>query len=123
MITKKDTAVSFLSLITSGRIREAYEKHVAPEFQHHNPFFRGDAKSLMAGMEDNGKRFPIKTLTVHRVLEDGDLVAVHSQVKLRPGKTEFAVVHIMRFQEDRIVELWDLGQPVPENSPNEFGMF
>ena len=28
-----------------------------------------------------------------------------------------------RFQGDRIVELWDLGQPVPEKSPNENGMF
>jgi hypothetical protein len=32
-------------------------------------------------------------------------------------------VHIFRFQNDLIAELWDIGQAVPENSPNQFGMF
>lgn len=34
-----------------------------------------------------------------------------------------AVVHIFRFDDDRIVELWDIGQAVPEASVNENGMF
>ena len=57
------------------------------------------------------------------MLEDGDLVAVHSRVRQKPGDLGAAVVHIFRFQGDRIVELWDMGQSVPENSPNENGMF
>ena len=35
----------------------------------------------------------------------------------------FAVVHIFRFDGDRIVELWDLAQEVPDHSPNANGMF
>jgi len=31
-------------------------------------------------------------------------------------------VHIFRFEGERIAELWDLGQPVPDGSPNEDGM-
>jgi hypothetical protein len=27
------------------------------------------------------------------------------------------------FEEGRIVELWDVGQPTPEQSPNQYGMF
>lgn len=34
-----------------------------------------------------------------------------------------AVVHIFSFHEGKIVEMWDVGQPVPEDSPNENGMF
>jgi len=33
------------------------------------------------------------------------------------------VVHILRFEGDRIVELWDIGQEIPQDSPNEHGMF
>lgn len=33
------------------------------------------------------------------------------------------VVHIFRFDRNHIVEMWDLGQQVPENMPNENGMF
>jgi predicted SnoaL-like aldol condensation-catalyzing enzyme len=34
-----------------------------------------------------------------------------------------AAVHIFRFKKGHIVELWDLGQPVPEKSLNQYGMF
>jgi predicted SnoaL-like aldol condensation-catalyzing enzyme len=34
-----------------------------------------------------------------------------------------AVVHIFRFEGGLIVELWDVGQDVPEQSVSENGMF
>ena len=36
---------------------------------------------------------------------------------LKPGDRGIALVHIFRFEAGRIAELWDIGQPVPENSP------
>jgi len=32
-------------------------------------------------------------------------------------------VHIFRFEHNKIVELWDIGQPQPEQMANAFGMF
>jgi len=119
----KDAAVSFLRLSSSGNVRDAYERYVAPGFRHHNPHFPGDARSLAAGMADNAAKFPKKTLQIQRVIEEGDLVAVHSRVQLSPEMPEMALVHIFRFDGDRVVELWDVGQPAPADSPNEFGMF
>ena len=121
--TQKEAAVDFLHLVASGNVREAYRKYVGPEFRHHNPYFRSDAKSLMAAMEENAAKNPNKVLEVQRALQDGDLVAVHSHIRQRPGDRGGAAVHIFRFQGDRIVELWDVGQEVPESSPNELGMF
>jgi predicted SnoaL-like aldol condensation-catalyzing enzyme len=121
--TRKECAISFLKLVASGNVRKAYEEHIAADFCHHNPYFKGDAESLMHGMEANATQFPDKILEVQRALEDGDLVAVHSHVKLKPGDRGLALVHIFRFRGNAIVELWDLGQPVPEEMPNELGMF
>jgi len=42
---------------------------------------------------------------------------------LKPDMPEIAAVHIVRFDGDRIVEMWDVGQQVPAESPNENGMF
>jgi predicted SnoaL-like aldol condensation-catalyzing enzyme len=42
---------------------------------------------------------------------------------LNPGDSGVATIHIFRFEGDRIVELWDVGQAVPENSLNDNGMF
>ncbi len=121
--SNKNAAVSFLKLAASGKVHEAYSKFVGAGFRHHNPFFEGSAESLQAGMEANALQNPDKVLEVKRVIADGELVAVHSHVQQKPGERGAAVVHIFRFENGRIVELWDLGQPVPEDSPNQFGMF
>ena len=120
---RKEIASSFLREAASGNVRAAYQKHAAPEFRHHNAYFAGNAESLMRGMEENAAKFPNKSFDVKRGLEDGDFVAVHSHVRMSPEHPGVAVIHIFRFDGGRIAELWDVGQPVPENSPNKNGMF
>ena len=119
----KDAAVEFLTLAASGQVRQAYARHAGAGFRHHNPHFGGDAASLMAAMEANAAQNPDKVLTVHKALQDGDHVAVYSHVRQQPADPGAAVVHIMRFEGQRIVELWDVGQPVAKQSVNEHGMF
>ena len=74
-------------------------------------------------MKANAKQSPDKVMVVKRVIADGDFVVTHSHVKQNPDALGAVVVHIFRFENGKIVELWDLGQPVPENSSNENGMF
>lgn len=119
----KDTAIRFLKMAASGDVREAYARFVSPGFRHHNPFFEGTAEALMAGMEDNARQNPNKILEVKRAIGEGEFVALHSHVRQNPDDRGGAVVHIFRFENGRIVELWDVGQPVPEESPNQYGMF
>lgn len=124
MIDKhKDAAVTFLKLASSGKVHEAYSTFVGKGFRHHNPFFEGSAESLQTGMEENARQNPDKALDVKRVIEEDEFVVVHAHVRHKPDDPGFALVHIFRFENGRIVELWDLGQPVPEKSPNQYGMF
>lgn len=122
-LSNKEKAISFLQQVASGNVREAYSSYVGTEFSHHNPYFRGDAESLMLAMEESATNNPEKKLDVKRVIEEGDLIAVHSHVKQNPNDIGGAVVHIFRFQNDKIVEMWDIGQPIPEDIPNENGVF
>jgi predicted SnoaL-like aldol condensation-catalyzing enzyme len=121
-MSHKDDALSFLRLAAAGRAREALDKHAAPGFRHHNPYF-ADAAALVAGMDDNAQQYPRKVLEVQRAIEEADLVAVHSRVRMQPGEPGIAVVHIFRFEDCRIAEFWDIAQPVPAQSPNAGGMF
>ena len=119
----KEVAIDFLRLVASRKVREGFRRHVAPDFRHHNAYFKGDAESLMRAMEENAAINPDKTLEIQRALQDEDLVAVHSRVRMNPDHLGIAVVHIFRFHGILITEMWDIGQPVPENCPNEYGMF
>lgn len=119
---KKDIAESFLRLASSGQVREAYEMYVHPDFRHHNAYFKGDRESLLRGMEENAKEFPNKAYEALRMLEEGDLVAIHGKVMLSPD-SEWSVIHIFRFEGDRIIELWEASQETVKDSPNENGVF
>jgi predicted SnoaL-like aldol condensation-catalyzing enzyme len=119
----REIATSFLELVASGKVREAYRKYVGLNFHHHNAFFEGDRESLMLAMEDDATKNPNKKLKIRLTLEDKDLVATYSHVQQNPKDLGIAAVHIFRFDDDRIVELWDVGQEIPKNSPNKNGMF
>src|SRR5512138_3149134 len=116
--TNKDIAIRFLKMASSGQAREAYAQFVGPEFRHHNPFFEGSATSLMEAMEENARQNPDKSLEIKHAIAESEFVAVHAHVKHKPGDRGAAVIHIFRFTHGRIVELWDVGQAVPEESPN-----
>jgi predicted SnoaL-like aldol condensation-catalyzing enzyme len=121
--SKKAIAADFLKMAASGRAREAFERYAASGFRHHNAWFPGDGPSLAKAMDENAAQHPEKELTVHRVVEDGDQVAMFSEVHHSKGDAGAAVVHFFRFEGDRIAELWDVGQEVPADSPNRNGVF
>lgn len=122
-MTKKEIAQKFLKLASKGDSRTAFELFVADNFRHHNAFFKGDRNTLMTAMEDNAVKNPDKIFDIQRALEDGDLVAVHSRVQQTKTDSAMAVIHIFRFENEKIAELWDFGQAVPADAVNENGMF
>lgn len=123
-MSQKQSAMTFLRMAASGDVRAAYEKFIAPSFIHHNQYFKGDRESLMVAMEQAHKASPNKSIEVKHVYEDGDTVITHSEVLRRdPNAPPIAVVHIFRFEGEKVAELWDLGQEIIKNSPNENGIF
>lgn len=123
-MSQKESAASFLKMASAGKVREAYEKFIAPEFIHHNQYFKGDRESLMLAMEAAAQKSPNKSIEIKHAYDCGDTVVTHSHItRQNPAEPAIAVVHIFRFKNGRVTELWDLGQPMIEDSPNENGMF
>jgi len=119
----KKAAVEFLQMVVAGDIEKAYEKHADMGGKHHNSFCPAGFEGLKKGMIENDAQFPNKKFTVKHVLGDGDLVSVHSHLVLKPGELELSTNHILRFEGERIVEIWDCAQQIPKDSPNKDGMF
>lgn len=121
-MNKKEIATEFLKMASSGRVKEAYDKYIHPDFFHHNAYFKGDRETLMKGMEENSKQFPDKKYEALRTVEEGDLVTVHGKVILSSDKV-FSVIHIFRFKDDKIIEEWEASQEDIKGSPNKNGIF
>ena len=123
LTSHKDTATAFLRMVSSGEVREAFDSYAAADFRHHNVYFPGDGESLAAAMEENARANPAKRYAPKMTIEEGDRVMVFGSVRHQPGAPEYALVHIFRFEDDRIAELWDIGQEIPTDSPNRNGAF
>ena len=119
---RKAAAEQFLKLACSD-VERAYAELVAPGFRHHNVFFQESAAALKQGMADNLRQFPQKQLDVKRSVEEGDYVVVMSHVRLEPNTPGYSLMHMFRFEGDRIAEVWDVAQEIPADSPNQLGPF
>ena len=120
-MTNKEIAISFLQLAGFGKVVEAFQKFTAPEFVHHNQYFQGTRDALMKAMKEAHQNVPNTAIDIKYSYTDRNTVITHSHVIKED--MEIAVVHIFRFQKDKIVELWDLGQVIEKDVPNELGLF
>lgn len=121
--SNKERAIDFFRLASAGQIDEAFANYIAPDFRHHNAYFAGTAAALAQGMHDGHEMFPHKLFEVQRALEDGDLVAIHAHVRLKPNGSDIVLIHIVRFADHKIIEMWEAGQEVPATTPNKNGIF
>jgi predicted SnoaL-like aldol condensation-catalyzing enzyme len=116
-MTNKEIVAQFLNLVVDGRIDEAYNKFVDMNGRHHNIYFLSDFATLRQAMKDNHVEFPNKRISIKRVIAEGDMVAAHSNVILSADKN-ISVVHWFRLKDNKIIEMWDVGQLIPLDSPN-----
>jgi predicted SnoaL-like aldol condensation-catalyzing enzyme len=79
---------------------------------------RADAQFL-AGFVD---RFPALRFVVRRVVAEGDLVVTHGVLTLDAEDRGSAVADVMRFEDGRVVEHWDVVQALPDDPANANGM-
>ena len=104
-------------------VRQAFEDWVHPDYIQHKPSLPDGREPVIEFLESLLERFPERIFTIHRIIASEDLVAVHYHSQASKVDRGFAVVDIFRVEGCRIVEHWDVVQPVPEESANENTMF
>ena len=123
-MSRRESAETFLKMASAGKVDDAYARFIAPGFIHHNQYFKGDRDSLRRAMAEAHATSPNKLIDVKRVFEDGNFVITMSLVvRGNPADPDVAVVHVFRFEGDKVAELWDFGQLLSKDSPNENGAF
>ena len=116
-------ATEFLSMCAAGEVRAAYARHVADGFVHHNSWYPADREALLVAMEQSAAQEPNKAFTVRQAIASADRVATLSHLQRAGSGPAYAVVHMLLFDCDRIVEMWHIAQEIPADSPNALGMF
>ena len=69
------------------------------------------------------EKFPNSRSEIKRSFVDGDYVILHVHAVREPGARGNAIIDIFKLENGKIVEHWDVVQPIPENPANSNGMF
>ncbi|MDO7833726.1 nuclear transport factor 2 family protein [Sphingobium sp. HBC34] len=109
-------------LFRQNRVEAAYAAYVAADLIQHNARM-GQGRAAAIAAIKGLRAAPGATFEVQRVLIDGNLAAVHYRGKLSTDDQGAAIVEIFRFDRGKIVEHWDMFQPIPRNASNAHPMF
>jgi predicted SnoaL-like aldol condensation-catalyzing enzyme len=102
---------------------EAVEKYFAPDVIEHDPLLPSGRAGIVEYLRKRwSASAPLKDKIYHVIAED-DLVAVHHHVFKGADDPGVAYVDIFRVHGGKVVEHWDVGQPVPTASANHNGVF
>lgn len=127
-LTPKQVVSQFMDeFYIQKKVRSSFEKWVDPGYIQHNPFAATGRDAAIAFLEPFVANNPTQKTTIHRIIADGNLVAVHSHGWNETGdaaaRRGFAVVDIFRVEGCKVMEHWDVLSPVPEAAANTNTMF
>ena len=126
---RKNIVTEFFKFLVTGKFKEGL-RFFAPDCKTHNPYVNGSIEALtdamIAASKDLSGQGSEMEFKVRQVLADGDFVAAYINVlnnKSKPGEGGLRQIHLFRFENDKIVEYWDVTQQIMNNMPNAGGAF
>jgi predicted SnoaL-like aldol condensation-catalyzing enzyme len=118
----KKLVVDFYRVVfIEKRVVEGFERFVAPEYIQHNPLLATGREAAVKFLAPRASRESITD--IKRVIAEGDLVALHVHSRTNLTDRGRAVIDIFRVADGKIVEHWDVIQPVPPTAANTNTMF
>jgi predicted SnoaL-like aldol condensation-catalyzing enzyme len=119
----KRTVLDFYDKGLNQKDFEAASRYFGDRYVQHNPNAADGPAGFKGFLQFLKDKFPQSRSEVKRAFAEGDYVIVHVHAVREPGTRGSAIVDIFRLENGKIVEHWDVVQPIPEKAANANGMF
>jgi predicted SnoaL-like aldol condensation-catalyzing enzyme len=119
----KKIVVEFYDKAINQKDFDAASKYLGARYTQHNPNAADGPEGLKAFLQFLKEKFPGSRSEIKRVFADGDYVILHVHAIREPGARGNAIVDIFKLENGKVVEHWDVVQPIPEKAANTNGMF
>jgi predicted SnoaL-like aldol condensation-catalyzing enzyme len=119
----KKTVIAFYEAGLNQKDFAKAAQYFGPRYIQHNPNAADGPEGFKRFVEFLREKFPQSHSEIRQVFADGDYVILHVHAVREPGTRGNAIVDIFRLENGKIVEHWDVVQPIPEHAANANGMF
>jgi predicted SnoaL-like aldol condensation-catalyzing enzyme len=119
---KKTVRALYEAVLNKKDFDEA-SKYLGSKYIQHNPNAADGPDGLKGFIGFLKDKFPNNRSEIKRIFADGDYVIVHVHAVREPGTRGNAIIDIFKLENGKVVEHWDVVQPIPEKAANDNGMF
>ncbi|HZD61608.1 MAG TPA: nuclear transport factor 2 family protein [Xanthobacteraceae bacterium] len=123
MEDNKKAVAAFYDAALNQNDFDAAAKYLGNRYTQHNPGAADGPEGLKGFIAFLKDKFPSNHSEIKRIFADGAYVIVHVHAVREPGTRGNAIVDIFKLENGKIVEHWDVVQPIPEKPANANGMF
>ena len=120
----KETVTNFYKVaFNDHKPAAAVEKYVGGSYIQHNPMVADGSLAFIDFVSGYAQKYPHLKVDIKRVIAEGDFVVTHVLITTDEKDKGTVAMDIFRLEGGKIVEHWDVVQPMPDKPANENGMF
>jgi len=123
LAANKEIVLDFLQKMINEADFAAAAIHFGSQYVQHNPMIEDGIEGIRKHITGLRSQFPQLRAEVKRIVAEHDLVVAHLHAKRSPDDLGLAIVDVFRVQDGKLVEHWEVRQPVPETTVHANDMF
>ena len=120
---KQTVRAFYEEAFNDGDPEGAVRRHLGDRYVQHNPQAADGPEAFIGFVTWYRGEFPELHVEIKRMIAEDDLVVTHGVITTAPEDRGTAAVDIFRVEDGKIVEHWDVLQPVPDQAANDNTMF
>jgi predicted SnoaL-like aldol condensation-catalyzing enzyme len=119
----KELVLAFYKKLIGEKDYEGARRYMGSEYRQHAPYAADGHAGVAEWVRKFKEAFPQHHYEVKKIIAEGDLVMLHLHGKSGLHPYGESVIDIFRIEDGKVVEHWDIIQPIPESADNANSMF
>lgn len=111
------------TMLVEKKWEQAIDRYVDENIVQHSPYLRDGSQAVKEAVGKIIEENPDASYEIKQMFAEDDLVAMFGHFRLSAEDRGMAAFDMFRVRDGKLVEHWDILQPIAEEAENENSMF